>query len=212
MKIAFHGATQTVTGSKHLISLTNGKNILLDCGMFQGKRDETYAVNLNFPFDPRKIDAMVLTHAHIDHSGNIPNLVKQGFAGRIYCTYATRDLCSAMLLDSGHIQESDVTYVNNKRRRAGQPPVAPAQREGVVEGVDGELGLGPGGEGTDVGRAVEGDVARPGTRAARRVEGAGVRDAAAGQRQRLGGRVGDAAGQLELGARFAQAMLTYAPP
>ena len=124
MKITFFGAAQTVTGSMHMVE-ANGRRILLDCGLFQGRRQETFERNRHLPFDARDVDAVVLSHAHIDHSGNIPNLVSSGFRGRIYCTYATRDLCSAMLLDSGHIQESDVTYVNNKRRRAGQPPVEP---------------------------------------------------------------------------------------
>lgn len=123
MKITFHGAARTVTGSQHLVEV-NGTRILLDCGLYQGKRDETYARNLNFPFDPTSIDLMILSHAHIDHSGNIPNLVKRGFTGDIYCTYATRDLCATMLLDSAHIQESDAAYVNKKRAKKGQPPAA----------------------------------------------------------------------------------------
>jgi metallo-beta-lactamase family protein len=103
----------------------NGQRILLDCGLYQGKRAEEYERNLNLPFDARAVNVMVLSHAHMDHSGNIPNLVKRGFRGDILCTYATRDLCASMLLDSGHIQERDVEYVNKKRRKRGEPPVEP---------------------------------------------------------------------------------------
>jgi metallo-beta-lactamase family protein len=124
MKITFYGAAQEVTGSMHLIEV-NDRRILLDCGMFQGHRDEAYERNLHFPFDPASIDVLVLSHAHIDHSGNIPNLVKQGFKGNIWCTAATRNLCAYMLMDSGHIQEADVEYVNKKRKREGQTPVEP---------------------------------------------------------------------------------------
>jgi metallo-beta-lactamase family protein len=124
MQISFHGAAQTVTGSQHLITV-NGAKILLDCGLYQGKRDEARRRNREFPFDAAAIDAVVLSHAHIDHSGNIPNLVKQGFRGRILCTSATADLCGAMLLDSGHIQEEDVAYVNRQRQKYGEPPVEP---------------------------------------------------------------------------------------
>lgn len=124
MKITFHGAARTVTGSQHLIEV-NGKRILLDCGLYQGKRSETYSRNQTLPFDAASIDILVLSHAHIDHSGNIPNLVKSGFTGDIYCTYATRDLCATMLLDSAHIQESDAEYVNKQRRRKGEAPIEP---------------------------------------------------------------------------------------
>ena len=124
MKIRFLGAARTVTGSMHLLSV-NGKQLLLDCGLYQGRRQESFERNRNLPFDPVKVDSLILSHAHIDHSGNIPTLVKNGFKGNIYATPATRDLCSAMLRDSGHIQESDVTYVNKKRERQGLPPVEP---------------------------------------------------------------------------------------
>src|SRR5512147_2218153 len=99
MKITFYGAAQEVTGSMHLIEV-NDKRVLLDTGLFQGRREETFQRNLKFPFDPRGIDALVLSHAHIDHSGNIPNLVKQGFAGNVWSTPATRNLSVYMLLDS----------------------------------------------------------------------------------------------------------------
>ncbi|MEM4723835.1 MAG: MBL fold metallo-hydrolase [Candidatus Hadarchaeum sp.] len=124
MKITFLGATQTVTGSMHLLEV-NGAQILLDCGLFQGRRQESWERNRSLPFDARQLQAMILSHAHIDHSGNIPNLVSSGYRGKIYATAATRDLCNAMLLDSAHLQESDVTYVNKKRRRQGLPAVEP---------------------------------------------------------------------------------------
>ncbi|MFA5110009.1 MAG: MBL fold metallo-hydrolase, partial [Desulfobaccales bacterium] len=99
--------------------------ILLDCGLYQGKRDEARRRNQEFVYYASTVDAVVLSHAHMDHSGNIPNLVKQGFRGKIFCTTATADLCGAMLLDSGHIQEEDVEYVNRQRRKRGEPPVEP---------------------------------------------------------------------------------------
>ena len=124
MQITFHGAAREVTGSRHLIEV-NGQRILLECGLYQGHRADTYERNLNFPFDPKSIDAVVLSHAHIDHSGNLPNLVKQGFKGNIWCTAATRNLSAYMLLDSGYIQEKDVEYLNKKRRQQGEKPVHP---------------------------------------------------------------------------------------
>src|SRR5260221_386476 len=124
MKITFHGAARTVTGSQHLIEV-NGRSILLDCGLYQGKRQVAFERNRNLPFNAGKIDVMVLSHAHIDHSGNIPNLVKSGFKGDIFATFATRDLCTVMLLDSAHIQENDAQFVNKRRSRQGDPPVEP---------------------------------------------------------------------------------------
>jgi len=124
MRIRFHGAAQTVTGSQHLLEV-DGSHILLDCGLFQGRRSETYERNQNFPFDPTKIDAVILSHAHIDHSGNLPQLVKDGFRGPIYATKATADLADVMLRDSGHIQESDAAFVNKKRLKRGEPPIEP---------------------------------------------------------------------------------------
>jgi metallo-beta-lactamase family protein len=119
MQIQFWGAAQTVTGSMHLLSV-NGHKLLLDCGLYQGKRKEAFERNRNLPFDAREIDAVILSHAHIDHSGNLPSLVKAGFSGPIYATSATRDLDAYMLLDSAHIQESDVAYVNKRRARQGK--------------------------------------------------------------------------------------------
>lgn len=124
MQITFWGAAQEVTGSMHLIEV-NGKRILLDCGLWQGKRALAYERNLNFPFDADTVDVMVLSHAHIDHSGNIPNLVKQGFEGPIFCTTPTRNLSTYMLMDSGNIQESDAAFVNKIRMRRGETPVEP---------------------------------------------------------------------------------------
>ncbi|MEA3335246.1 MAG: MBL fold metallo-hydrolase [Chloroflexota bacterium] len=124
MQLTFWGAARTVTGSMHLLEV-NGQRILLDCGLFQGRRSLTYERNLNFPFEPESIDAVILSHAHIDHSGNLPNLIKLGYTGPVWCTSATRDLCASMLLDSGYIQEKDIEYVNRKRARKGEPPVEP---------------------------------------------------------------------------------------
>lgn len=125
MKIAFHGAARTVTGSKHLITLKNGKKILLDCGMFQGMGKDTDALNRDFGFEPSEVDAMILSHAHIDHSGLIPRLVKQGFGGKIFCTDATRALCALLLEDSAEIQESDVKYHNKSSKAQGGPLLQP---------------------------------------------------------------------------------------
>jgi len=124
MKIHFLGAARTVTGSQLLLEINNSK-ILMECGLFQGKRADTYQFNQHFQFSPEKIDAVLLSHAHIDHSGNLPNLVKQGYANRIYATAATVSLAEIMLRDSGYIQESDVQYVNKKREKRGEPPVEP---------------------------------------------------------------------------------------
>jgi metallo-beta-lactamase family protein len=124
MKIEFCGAAGTTTGSKHLIEV-NGARILLDCGLFQGRRKEAAERNQNFPFDPVSIDCVVLSHAHIDHSGNLPHLTKRGFTGNIYATPATRDLCSIMLPDAAHIHESDIAWLNRRRTRDHLPLLVP---------------------------------------------------------------------------------------
>ncbi|HEY8957552.1 MBL fold metallo-hydrolase RNA specificity domain-containing protein [Chitinophaga sp.] len=125
MKIAFHGAARTVTGSKHLITLKNGKKVLLDCGMFQGMGHETDSLNREFGFDPQEVTYMVLSHAHIDHSGLIPRLVKLGFRGSIFCTPATRDLAEILLLDSAEIQRDDAKFTNKKMAKEGLPFIEP---------------------------------------------------------------------------------------
>lgn len=124
MDIEFFGAAQTVTGSRHLLHI-NGKKILLECGLFQGKRSETYDKNKNFQFNPAEIDVLILSHAHIDHSGNIPNLVSKGFKGKIYATSATVDLCKIMLKDSAHLQQRDIEWVNKKRKKKGEDEIEP---------------------------------------------------------------------------------------
>lgn len=125
MKIAFHGAARTVTGSKHLITLKNGKKILLDCGMFQGMGKETDMLNRTFGFDPTHVTVMILSHAHIDHSGLIPRLVAEGFTGKIFCTPATKDLTTVLLKDSAEIQEDDIRYINKRRAAEGATYLKP---------------------------------------------------------------------------------------
>jgi metallo-beta-lactamase family protein len=124
IKLTFTGAAGDVTGSRHLIEIDN-QRILLDCGMYQGRRKDTYERNLNFPFDPAEVNSLILSHAHIDHIGNVPNLVRKGFHGDIHCTMATADLLNIMLMDAAHIQESDTFFVNKIRKKHQQPPVSP---------------------------------------------------------------------------------------
>ncbi|MGW8225148.1 MAG: MBL fold metallo-hydrolase [Anaerolineales bacterium] len=124
MQITFHGAAQTVTGSQHLVEV-NGARLLLECGLFQGRRKESFERNRNFPYDPGKIDAVLLSHAHIDHSGNLPHLVKKGFRGPIYTTDATAHLANIMLIDSGHIHESDAEYINKRNNYNDSQMVEP---------------------------------------------------------------------------------------
>lgn len=128
MKISFHGAARVVTGSKHIITLVNGKKLLLDCGMFQGMGKDTDAMNRNWGFNPDEIDYMILSHAHIDHSGLIPKLIADGYKGKIYCTDATKDLTSVLLEDSAEIQEDDVKYENKRRAAQGMPYLQPLYR------------------------------------------------------------------------------------
>lgn len=125
MKIAFHGAARTVTGSKHLLTLSNGKKVLLDCGMFQGLGKDTDAFNRDFGFLPSEVDVMVLSHAHVDHCGLIPKLVKEGFAGKIFCTDATKELTALLLQDSAFIQENDVKAHNKSSKAQGAPLLKP---------------------------------------------------------------------------------------
>jgi len=124
MHIQFCGAAQSVTGSRHLLTV-NGQKLLLDCGLFQGRRAESVTRNQSFPFAPDTVDAMLLSHAHIDHSGNIPNMVKHGFHESIHCTAPTLDLCSVMLQDSAYIQERDAAFLNKKLTKRGQPKIKP---------------------------------------------------------------------------------------
>lgn len=117
MNITFHGAARNVTGSKHLLNLNDGTQILLDCGMFQGMGEETEELNEYFGFDPKKVDYLILSHAHIDHCGLIPRLVAEGFEGSIFCTSATMDLARILMMDSAKIQEQDSAYSNKHRQR-----------------------------------------------------------------------------------------------
>lgn len=125
MEIKFLGAARNVTGSKHLVTTLSGKKILLDCGFFQNRGSDNDRLNRNFDFNPAEIDYLILSHAHIDHSGNVPNLVKQGFKGIIFTTAATVDLCEVMLTDSAFIQEGDTKYLNKRRKRKGQELLEP---------------------------------------------------------------------------------------
>lgn len=138
MKLKFWGAARTVTGSHHIVECM-GKRIALDCGLFQGHRADMDVLNREFPAPPSTLSAVVLSHAHIDHAGNIPNLVKQGFTGSIYCTAPTADLSRIMLLDSGFIQERDVEFVNKRRKRRGETPVLPLYTAKDAEACFGQL-------------------------------------------------------------------------
>lgn len=125
MKIAFHGAARTVTGSKHLFTLTNGKKYLLDCGLYQGMGKETDELNREFGFNPSEVDHMILSHAHIDHCGLIPKLIKDGYNGKVYATPATKDLAAILMADSAGIQENDLKYLNKTRAAQGKPYISP---------------------------------------------------------------------------------------
>ncbi|MFZ2783645.1 MAG: MBL fold metallo-hydrolase [Sediminibacterium sp.] len=125
MNITFHGAARTVTGSKHVINLENGKNVLLDCGLFQGMGKDTVTLNATFGFDPQTIDYLILSHAHIDHSGLIPKLYKEGFRGVIFSTPATKELSWILLEDSAEIQRDDTRFINKRRKKMGLPPYEP---------------------------------------------------------------------------------------
>jgi len=141
MRITFNGAARTVTGSQHLLEV-NDKSIMLDCGLIQGKRKESFEKNRSAFCHGSKIDCLVLSHAHIDHSGRIPCLVKNGFDGDILCTSATRDLCAVMLMDSASIQEKDVEFVNRRRKRQGQNLFEPLYtRADAAEAMNRFVGL-----------------------------------------------------------------------
>lgn len=131
MKIEFYGAAKCVTGSCHILKI-NDKTILLDCGLYQGK-DEKERGNNEFHFDPKSVDYVILSHAHIDHSGRIPLLYKKGFKGEILCTKATKELCSIMLPDSGYIQETEIEWKNRKRIRQGLQPIEPLYTAKIAE-------------------------------------------------------------------------------
>lgn len=134
-----HGAAQRVTGSKHLITSSLGTNILLDCGLVQGEGAEGDALNRHWGFDPRTIDCVILSHAHIDHTGLLPRVVRDGFSGPIYCNSATKDLCDMMLLDSAHIQESDLNRVNKRRVARGEAAIEPLYTEKDVVRTLGQM-------------------------------------------------------------------------
>ena len=125
MRITIWGAARTVTGSMHLVELDNGKRLLLDCGLYQGRRSEAREINTKRAFDASTIDAVLLSHAHIDHSGLLPRLWRDGFRGKIWCTHATYDLCAVMLMDAAYIQVKDTEFVNRRHRKRGIEPVEP---------------------------------------------------------------------------------------
>ncbi|HEX9912776.1 MAG TPA: MBL fold metallo-hydrolase [candidate division Zixibacteria bacterium] len=124
MKIIFLGGTKSVTGSMHILE-SEGKKVLIDCGLFQGRREESNQRNKSLPFEPQTIERMVLSHAHLDHSGNIPTLVKNGYRNTIYSTFATRDLCLLMLRDSANLQEKDAEYLNKRNEKKGAQIISP---------------------------------------------------------------------------------------
>jgi metallo-beta-lactamase family protein len=137
MKIAFHGAARTVTGSKHLLTLKNGKKYLLDCGMFQGMGKETDELNRDFGFIPSAVDYLILSHAHVDHCGLIPKFVQEGFKGKIFATDATKDLSAILMADSAGIQENDIKFENKIRATQGRPYLQPLYTtEDAVKALD----------------------------------------------------------------------------
>ncbi len=135
MRIFFYGAARTVTGSQYLLEI-NGRRLLLECGLYQGRRLESFARNRTLPFDPKTVEATILSHAHVDHCGNLPNLVKNGFPGPIHATAATVGLSKLVLADSAHIQETDAAYVNKHHRKAGEPPAEPLYTTADAEAVN----------------------------------------------------------------------------
>ncbi len=129
MKVSFHGAARTVTGSKHLLSIHPNKKVLLDCGMFQGMGIDTVSLNMEWGFEPSEIDYVILSHAHVDHIGLLPKLIKDGYAGKIFCTPATASLAKILLIDSAKIQESDAAYINRLRDKERRKHVEPLYTE-----------------------------------------------------------------------------------
>ena len=153
INLEFHGAAHTTTGSLHLVE-ANGLRLLLDCGLRQGRRKEAFEVNRHLPVDPTAIDAVILSHAHVDHSGNLPSMARHGFRGRVLATPATTDLCGPMLRDCAHIQESDVAYVNKQRAANGQALFEPLYTAADAEAILGKFAPVPLGETTDLGNGV----------------------------------------------------------
>lgn len=134
MRITFYGAAQTTTGSMHLVE-ANGKRILLDCGLYQGHRKEAFEKNRTLPIDPKTINYVILSHAHIDHSGNLPQLVRQGFRGRVFARQSTCELCDIMLRDSCFLQKRDLEYINKSRRREGKKLFEPLYDESDINAL-----------------------------------------------------------------------------
>lgn len=151
MRVSFYGAARSVTGSRHLVE-AGGARILLDCGLFQGHRQDTDIRNHDLGFDPRSIDAVLLSHAHIDHSGALPVLSKQGYRGRVYATDATCDLANLMLQDSAKVQEQDCAYVNRKEQRRGRRCRAPYYDSDNVRDIVRRFSSVPYGNGVKIGR------------------------------------------------------------
>ncbi|MDD4623154.1 MAG: MBL fold metallo-hydrolase, partial [Kiritimatiellae bacterium] len=134
INLTFFGAAHTTTGSMHLVE-ANGKRILLDCGLFQGSRKESFEKNRRLPIDPASLDAVALSHAHIDHSGNLPTLARNGFKGKVYCTPATGELCDILLRDSAFLQMRDLEYVNKKRAKQGKNLFEPLYEQQDVDSI-----------------------------------------------------------------------------
>lgn len=153
LKVTFHGAAQTTTGSMHLIE-ASGRRILLDCGLFQGHRKEAFERNRRLPLDAASLDAVLLSHAHIDHSGNLPTLARRGFRGRVICTPATADLCEVMLRDSAFLQAQDLEHVNKRRRSQGRTPFEPLYEPKDVEAILNRFEPEPLSRGIDLGAGV----------------------------------------------------------
>ncbi len=153
LAINFHGAARTTTGSMHLVE-ANGLRLLLDCGLYQGHRKEAFERNRNLPVDPAKLDAVILSHAHIDHSGNLPTLARQGFRGKVICTPATEDLCEIMLRDSAFLQAQDLKFVNKRRRAQGKNLFEPLYEEPDVDRILRAFRPEPLGRAVDLGHGV----------------------------------------------------------